>query len=60
MRSRSATGGSVFCHVPAGTEGRVTGTRSGLFGGDYATVQFENGYTEEVSTADLKREEGWF
>ncbi|MFI5605945.1 hypothetical protein [Amycolatopsis sp. NPDC051903] len=60
VTSRSAVGGAVFSHVPAGTEGRVTGTRSGLFGGDFATVEFANGYVEEVPTSELNRETGWF
>ncbi|HEY2041655.1 MAG TPA: hypothetical protein VGH11_03180 [Jatrophihabitans sp.] len=60
VSNRSAVGGAVFSHVPAGTEGRVTGTRSGLFGGDYATVEFANGYVEEVATSELNRETGWF
>ncbi|MEV0065372.1 hypothetical protein [Amycolatopsis sp. NPDC050768] len=60
VSSRSAVGGAFFSHVPKGTEGRITSTRSGLFGGDFATVEFENGYIEEVATSELKPEKGWF
>ncbi|MFE3178171.1 hypothetical protein ACFXPA_35550 [Amycolatopsis sp. NPDC059090] len=51
----------MFTRVPAGTDGRVTATRCGIFGGDFATVEFDNGYTEEVPTSQLKQEGGsWF
>lgn len=60
VKNVTASGGNLVSHVPAGTEGRVTGTRSAMFGGEYATVDFANGYTEEVSTVDLRRETGWF
>lgn len=44
--------------VPAGTRGRVVSTRDGVFT-SYVTVSFDNGYTEEVKKADLKKV-GWF
>lgn len=60
VSSRGAVGGGVISNVPAGTAGQVTSTRSGALGGEYATVEFSNGYTEEVRTSDLQRERGWF
>ncbi|HEY3693669.1 MAG TPA: hypothetical protein VGL46_25845 [Pseudonocardiaceae bacterium] len=60
VSNRSAVGGAVFSHVPAGTKGRVTGTRSGLVGGEFATVEFANGYVEDVPLGELKQERGWF
>ena len=60
VSSRGAVGGGLISHVPVGTDGRVTSTRSGALGGEYATVEFSNGYTEEVRTSDLQRERGWF
>ncbi|MEC3974583.1 hypothetical protein [Amycolatopsis sp. H20-H5] len=60
VTNRMSAGGSIVRTVPAGTEGRVTATRSGMFGGDFATVEFTNGYVEEVRAADLHRETGWF
>lgn len=60
VSNATAAGGSLVRHVPAGTRGQVVSTRSGLLGGEYATVAFENGYTEEVRVDDLQRERGWF
>jgi hypothetical protein len=52
-------GSGIFgSHVPEGTRGEVIETRSGLLN-DYATVRFENGYTEEVKVTDLRRHSWW-
>ena len=51
--------GAVFNHVGRGTQGRVTDAKTGLLGGDYVTVEFDNGYTEEVRTEDVKRASWW-
>lgn len=59
VRSVRATGGDFISHVPADTYGRVTSTRMGLLGGEYATVEFENGYTEEIKASDIQRTRWW-
>lgn len=58
--SRTEVGGSgIFgSHVPEGTKGEVVETRTGLFD-SYATVEFDNGYTEEVRASDLGRHSWW-
>lgn len=60
VQATRATGGTFVSHVPKGTPGRVSSTRSGLLGGEYATVQFDNGYAEEVPAADLERGREWW
>lgn len=59
VSNTSSVGGLLGGSVPEGTEGRITETRYGLFD-SYATVEFDNGYKEEVRTDQLKRESGWF
>lgn len=59
VRNQQAAGSGIFSTVQPGTRGEVVSTRLGLFGDEYATVQFENGYTEEVRTEHLQRR-GWF
>jgi hypothetical protein len=60
VKSVGAVGGGVFSSsVPAGTTGKITGGRSGLMGGEYVTVEFDNGYTEEVRATDVKRDSWW-
>ena len=52
-------GSGVFgSNVPEGTKGEVVESREGLLD-DYATVRFDNGYTEEVKASDLKRHSWW-
>lgn len=46
-------------HVPDNTKGQVVSTRFGLLGGEYVTVRFENGYTEEVKIAEIERRSWW-
>lgn len=58
VRSERAVGNGLFATVQPGTPGEVISTRSGLFGDKFATVQFENGYTEEVRAEHLERR-GW-
>lgn len=55
VRVTRDVGGILFTRVPNGTRGRVVGTRSSVLGGVYATVAFDNGYTEEVRASDLER-----
>lgn len=57
--ARGAVGGGLFKNVPGGTQGRVVSTRSGLLT-EYATVEFDNGYTEEVKTSQLDTVRSWF
>lgn len=59
VRAQGAVGGLFISHVPDNTRGRVTSTRHGVLGDEYATVEFENGYTEEVRTSDLRRDSWW-
>lgn len=59
VRATETTGGTFISHVPKGTEGRVVDTRLGALGGEYATVEFRNGYTEEVKTSDIERRSWW-
>lgn len=57
--SRDVGGSGIFgSHVSEGTRGEVVETREGLLD-DYATVRFDNGYTEEVKASDLKRHSWW-
>ncbi len=57
--AKTDVGGGIFgSHVPEGTKGEAVETHTGLFE-SYATVRFENGYTEEVKTSDLKRHSWW-
>ncbi|NKQ59038.1 hypothetical protein HFP15_39970 [Amycolatopsis sp. K13G38] len=58
VRNQRAAGAGAFSTVQPGTKGEVVSTRRGLLGDDYATVKFENGYTEEVRTENLERR-GW-
>lgn len=58
VRNQRAAGTGMFSTVQPGTRGEVVSTRHGLFGDDFATVRFENGYTEEVRTDALERR-GW-
>lgn len=60
VKAARATGGTFITHVPKGTKGRITSTRNGLLGGDYATVEFDNGYIEEVQVSDLERGRSWW
>jgi hypothetical protein len=53
------TGRLGFSHVSADTRGQVVSTRLGMLGGEYATVQFENGYTEEIETSAIERRSWW-
>jgi len=60
VRSTGAVGsGAFFARVPAGTRGEVVSTRNGLMGGEYLTVRFDNGYTEDVKRDDIQRD-SWF
>jgi hypothetical protein len=57
--AKTDVGSGIFgSHVPEGTRGEVVETRSGLLN-DYATVRFENGYTEEVKVSDLRKHSWW-
>lgn len=56
--TKDVTGTFGGVKVPRGTEGRVVSTRDGIFT-SYVTVQFSNGYTEEVTKSSLKKL-GWF
>lgn len=58
--ANTGVGGSgiLGSHVPEGTKGEVIETRTGLFE-DYATVRFENGYTEEVKASELREHSWW-
>lgn len=58
VRAKNDVRGIFGTRVPAGTNGHVVSTRSGLFT-SYVTVEFENGYTEEVKTSDVTKR-GWF
>jgi hypothetical protein len=58
VRNRGPVGGAAFSHVPDHTRGRVVSTREGLLGDDFAVVEFDNGYTEEVRAERLERR-GW-
>lgn len=58
VRNQRAAGSGAFSTVQPGTKGEVVSTRRGLLGDDYATVRFNNGYTEEVRTDSLERR-GW-
>ncbi len=58
VRNQRAAGSGVFSTVQPGTKGEVVSTRRGLLGDEFATVRFENGYTEEVRTENLERR-GW-
>lgn len=52
-------GSGVFGNnIPEGTKGEVVESREGLLD-DYATVRFDNGYTEEVRASDLQRHSWW-
>lgn len=55
VKATRDTGGAIMAHVPKGTEGRVLGTRTGLTGGEFARVEFANGYTEEVKIGDIEK-----
>jgi hypothetical protein len=57
VRARRDVGGMFGGRVPNGTEGHVVSTRDGVFT-SYVTVAFDNGYTEEVKTSDVKKL-GW-
>ena len=59
VRSHGAIGGDFMRHVQADSRGKVTGTRLGALSGEWATVEFDNGYTETVRMSDLKRD-SWF
>ncbi len=56
--NRDVGSGIFGSHVSEGTRGEVVETREGLLD-DYATVRFDNGYTEEVKASDLKRHSWW-
>jgi hypothetical protein len=56
--ANTSIGGVFNNHVPSGTRGEVVDSRSGLLD-DYVTVRFENGYTEEVKSNEVK-EQGWW
>lgn len=58
VTATSNIGGAVT-RVPSGTVGTVVSHRSGLFT-DYVTVEFDNGYTEEVRERDVQRTRTWF
>jgi hypothetical protein len=45
-------------HVSKDAKGEVVETREGIFE-SYATVKFDNGYTEEVKASDLDRHSWW-
>lgn len=60
VKATRATGGTFISHVPKGTEGRITTTRLGALGGEYATVEFDNGYVEEVPLSDIERGKSWW
>lgn len=59
VRATRGVSGGVWHTVPAGTEGRVVATRGGLFH-DYVTVEFSNGYTEEVRSSHVSHVRSWF
>lgn len=58
VRAKNDVKGIFGTKVPTGTNGRVVSTRGGLFT-SYVTVEFDNGYTEEVKTSDVTKR-GWF
>lgn len=59
VRSTRAVGGAVFNHVQSGDKGRVVRVEKPLLGGeDKLTVEFGNGYTEQVRASDVERR-GW-
>jgi hypothetical protein len=59
VRSRGSIGSDFMRHVQPDTRGKVTGTILGALSGEWATVEFENGYTETVRMSALRRD-GWF
>lgn len=58
VKAQRNLGGVFGTNVPRGTRGRVVSTREGVFN-SYVTVEFANGYTEEVRT-DAVRRVRWF
>lgn len=59
VKATGALGGGLISSVPTGTKGRIVDTRSGLLGGERATVEFDNGYrVENVPVENLERR-GW-
>lgn len=58
VKARYDVRGMLFTKVPAGTEGEVVGTRTGLFT-SYVTVRFANGHTEEVKASEVEKR-GWW
>lgn len=58
VKALGKIGGVLFARVPAGTEGRVVESRTGVLT-EYVTVSFANGYTEECRASDLERL-GWW
>lgn len=59
VESVRGVGGGIIDRVPAGTPGKVVSTRHGLVA-EYVTVEFDNGYIEEVATSEIERERTWF
>lgn len=59
VQNTRAIGGMLGSAVPKGTIGYVRATRASLLGDAYATVEFDNGYREEVRAEDIERK-GWF
>lgn len=53
-----AVGGVLGGAVPAGTRGYVELTEYGLFS-ERVRVRFDNGYTETVASARLRRVSNW-
>lgn len=54
VRSVRPAGGDLISHVPADTRGRVVSTRADFLGRERVTVEFDNGYTEEVTPSDIE------
>jgi hypothetical protein len=57
--AKTSIGGMFGNHVPSGTHGRVVDTRSGLLD-DHVTVEFSNGYREEVKASEVKKQQDWW
>lgn len=59
VRSTRGVGGVLGAAVPAGTEGHVVSVEHGLFD-ERVTVEFVNGYREQVPADSIRYESGWF
>jgi len=59
VSARRNLGGILGGAIPAGTSGEIVNMERGLLS-DSITVQFENGYTEQVHPDDIERDSTWF